>query len=1286
MRLVKRRSKASLQDAPQLDSSKTGQSSPSILSTQSKAAAGSSSSFTDTIYYSPSSTRASSPVGKKNALGKKKRDKTGENRYPPNSFAPGHGWNFGRMRSFKGRNKGSSRDMTSESEAETDVSLRCPCGSLDLAESTISSPPLRPRCGPPCQHVPQAVFSSEASSPAAVSQTPSTLYFPDTDELQSGDSSVGLALSTDDLPTESPSCLSSATISPVLSRNAHLSSSPMLPDVKSDNDLSTKPLQEGPLKRLMKRRPTSMIHDQKASRKSQDMDIGRPRQSRSSSISSTTNSKRSSPEPALSSGVHMEACPPVPPFPSLSPPTHNASLPDGAAPANQYYFSSLNRNPSTATSHASTSSAACPSTEESAQSALLTTPSDLPGREPLNDHVWSRMGVKLTKIPLESEEVLFGSTPLVNRQVVEDQGIVQDETTVLLDSPTSKATSSKTTTPDKYSRMLRIKTSNFDLGPVSHREMGSSETPTRKDMLRSPVEGFAPIDNSASPEGHSFFSRMRDSTRNRHNTSLLTSSVVSGSMYGVGDVGTATPAVVSQAQEVPFPAPERQNMIRPDEKRWDDMENKKLRKDLSKSPEDVKHVLDADREPVRHSSRRGSFENGVKATAQTSRLYEFPYRPAPPPPHLSNTVPAQPSRTSRHMSLSSSEKRPDPSGLNSYQSLRVATSRDINLPPLPPEPLSPARGHEVPMERSLSFGRMLRRISMGKSPGKKKQKQRSTQEPSNGHETDKDISNLGLSGAPHLNDTGDCNCKPVLKEKESVYRSSPEIFLPTCVERNIDDNTAEVLSATPLLPTQQFQDVSDSSGTAGRSKSMPPQKRSPPASAVDHILDGSYTTSPQGTAPSSPVSNNVGPSASAATRSSTDNTPKDPFPPSDSLHTWRTLLGPYTPPELLSLPSYFQPPRPYSPSAPSSPRCRSRNLAPDESERHSHEVRRRYRQSLVHIKDDNQFAHMLEEFSRIENDPRARMALGGGISIASSSGRQEKNRSAGEEEDDYDGRLIMRGKSKDVLEKKAKQQSIAAWFVTREIVQGESRHAKLLAKGLRIAKAAAANKSKDKEAGTSTPTSQFSRTSTGPISEPPEPPPASSRLRSHYRTGSVPSLLRKRRSSLGEHQPQAPLGPTSSMASCPTASQHVDPALIFTTTRSQLPARIPTSIALATLLSRLPGLLDLSLNLSSAFLHDASPYGVAQAFLEMEETLIREVGQWAGEVGNVVVSGVTESLNKVMEDERKKRGKGLIDEEDDQSDEKLAYLDIILMPVQRASRYKLLFQGKNLIAGLLVSP
>lgn len=108
-----------------------------------------------------------------------------------------------------------------------------------------------------------------------------------------------------------------------------------------------------------------------------------------------------------------------------------------------------------------------------------------------------------------------------------------------------------------------------------------------------------------------------------------------------------------------------------------------------------------------------------------------------------------------------------------------------------------------------------------------------------------------------------------------------------------------------------------------------------------------------------------------------------------------------------------------------------------------------------------------------------------------------------------------------------------------------------------------------------------------------------------------------------------------------------------------MPARIPTSIALATLLSRLPGLLDLSLNLSSAFLHDASPYGVAQAFLEMEETLIREVGQWAGEVGNVVVSGVTESLNKVMEDERKKRGKGLIDEEDDQSDEKLAYLDIV---------------------------
>lgn len=104
----------------------------------------------------------------------------------------------------------------------------------------------------------------------------------------------------------------------------------------------------------------------------------------------------------------------------------------------------------------------------------------------------------------------------------------------------------------------------------------------------------------------------------------------------------------------------------------------------------------------------------------------------------------------------------------------------------------------------------------------------------------------------------------------------------------------------------------------------------------------------------------------------------------------------------------------------------------------------------MHIKDDNQFAYMLEEFSKIENDPRARMALGGGISIASSSGRNETNHSAGEEEEDYDERLTMRGKSKDVLEKKAKQQSIAAWFVTREIVQGESRHAKLLAKGLRV--------------------------------------------------------------------------------------------------------------------------------------------------------------------------------------------------------------------------------------------
>lgn len=919
---------------------------------------------------------------------------------------------------------------------------------LDSAESTSSGSPLPPQCGSTHQHVPPAVFPWDTSSPVALSQTPST-YFSDTDEPQSADSSVGLALSTDDLPTESPSCLSSATISPVLSRNAHLPLSPML-DVKDDNDLSTRPLQEGPLKRLAKRRPASMIHDQQATTKSQDVVTTRKtRQPRSSSISSATYSKPSPPAPALSSGVHMETTPSIPPFPPLSP-TRNTSLPDGAAPANQYYFSSLNRNPSTATSHASTSSAACPSTEESAQSALLTTPSDLPGRELLNDHVWSRMGVEMTKIPLESEEALLGGTSLVDQQVLEDQGIVQEETKVLLDSPVSKAASSKTTTPDKSGRVLRIKTSNFDFGSVSHREMGSSETPTRNDMLRSPVEGFTPINNNGSPEDHSFFSPVRDSTPNRHNAFLLSPSIASESVYSVGEIGTATPAVVSQAQEVPFPAPERQNMIRPDEKRWDETENKKPQKDLRKSPEDVKHVLDAGREPMRHSSRMASSENSIKAAAQTPRLHEFPYRPAPPPPHLSKTVPAQSSWTSRHMSLSSSEKRPDPSELNPCQSLRIATSRDINLPPLPPEPLSPAKGHEIPMERSLSFGGMLRRISMGKSPGKKKQKQRSIQEPSNGHETDKDVTDLGLSGVPHLNSTEGCNCKPALKERESVYRSSPEIFPSMCAERSIDGNTGQVLSATPSLSGQRLQDVFNASGTAGRSKSMPPQKRSPPANSIDHVLGGSYTTSPQGTAPSSPVSNDIGPSASATTRSSTENTPKDPFPPSDSLHTWRTLLGPYTPPELLSLPSYFQPPRPYSPSAPSSPRHRSRNLAFDESERHSHEVRRRYRQSLVHIKDDNQFAYMLEEFSKIENDPRARMALGGGISIASSSGRNETNHSAGEEEEDYDERLTMRGKSKDVLEKKAKQQSIAAWFVTREIVQGESRHAKLLAKGLRV--------------------------------------------------------------------------------------------------------------------------------------------------------------------------------------------------------------------------------------------
>lgn len=165
------------------------------------------------------------------------------------------------------------------------------------------------------------------------------------------------------------------------------------------------------------------------------------------------------------------------------------------------------------------------------------------------------------------------------------------------------------------------------------------------------------------------------------------------------------------------------------------------------------------------------------------------------------------------------------------------------------------------------------------------------------------------------------------------------------------------------------------------------------------------------------------------------------------------------------------------------------------------------------------------------------------------------------------------------------------------------------------------------------------------------------------------------------------------------------PALSVTTSpksRSRtgipLPPPSPTASPLDLLLERLPRLLALSLTLSSRFEDDPSPHGVAEAFINMEDEMIREIGLWAGEVGNIVAMGMGDMLD--MNGFSRGRGRRSISgdapDEDEQQEDRLGFADIvrqclpallignrtdwmtqIIMPIQRAARYKLLFRGKT---------
>jgi hypothetical protein len=106
----------------------------------------------------------------------------------------------------------------------------------------------------------------------------------------------------------------------------------------------------------------------------------------------------------------------------------------------------------------------------------------------------------------------------------------------------------------------------------------------------------------------------------------------------------------------------------------------------------------------------------------------------------------------------------------------------------------------------------------------------------------------------------------------------------------------------------------------------------------------------------------------------------------------------------------------------------SQRLARSDLNTHISEHRRKHRQTLFKIKDDVEFQQVFETHARLEAARHAAYEFGG-----------HRQMLAGTWTDELD-----------VMEGKAWQESLRAWFVTRELVQGERRYERLLARGIAV--------------------------------------------------------------------------------------------------------------------------------------------------------------------------------------------------------------------------------------------
>lgn len=526
----------------------------------------------------------------------------------------------------------------------------------------------------------------------------------------------------------------------------------------------------------------------------------------------------------------------------------------------------------------------------------------------------------------------------------------------------------------------------------------------------------------------------RPSFGRQRSSSLGNASVVTSSVYSIGEVRTATRSVFASAQAVALSDLSREQEYLSEQP----TAAEGLIESMMSSSEAVRRAFEADAREQPHAptpvaagigsrSRSNTLERQSGSEGTTRRRHSVTTRPAPPPPHLV----AKPGTSTSHTSLPPLPPLPPLSPRPAHGGPSPeALARGTGSVPFPQRPQMPAR--------QSSLSRLWRKFSTGPS--------RTDRAPQN-------------ASAGAKSPTFPLSARFPMATSSAKSPRTPS-------RRALSMSKAQIDPSIPEVPPPPLPLPPGMSGALVRSSTPKPSRSSTPvAFQADKALPPPpIITDLAGSTPRRP-SNRKYPSNGAPLSA-----PPVPHPPSRSFSyvkskartivtdpdllgvpdaiTFHAPLGPFTPPIQALVEDYFTSPPSTSTPTPRDGNSR-RSSTYTEGDVQSHEVRRRYRQTLVEIEDDAVFQSVLEDLSRLEGDGRAGRTIGGGIKLVGQGGKRGSAETTTLSDEVEAAAAMRRGERP----RKASREGMQAWFVTRELVQGERRYGRLLTRGVSVSTA-----------------------------------------------------------------------------------------------------------------------------------------------------------------------------------------------------------------------------------------